>query len=216
MPKDGTINRERILDAAERLVIENGFAATSLDRVIAASATSKGAFFHHFTSKADLARALVERYAAADVAHLDAALEHAAATTDDPAGRVLAFLRVFEDGADDLMAAQSGCLYISVLTERQLADQGTSGPILDAIVAWRIAFSRLLREALPPSSPVEPDALADHLFATFEGAFLLCRSTGDPSHMRAQLTVFRQLVESLLRPDGSPAGEVTAGSRRRG
>jgi len=29
---------------------------------------------------------------------------------------------------------------------------------------------------------------------TFEGAFLLARSTEDPGHMRAQLKVLRQLV----------------------
>jgi len=38
------------------------------------SGTSKGAFFHHFDSKAALARALVDRYAAADIAHLDQAV----------------------------------------------------------------------------------------------------------------------------------------------
>ncbi len=70
MPRDGTATRERILDAAEHLVIENGYAATSVDQVIAASGTSKGAFFHHFDSKRDLARALVERYVEADLAHL--------------------------------------------------------------------------------------------------------------------------------------------------
>lgn len=205
MPKDGTATKERILDTAERLVIDNGFAATSVDQVIADSGTSKGSFFHHFASKLELGRALVTRYAAADLAHLDAGLEHARTTTADPVGRVIAFIRFFEDGAEDLMAAQSGCLYISVLTERQLAQSGTSDEITRAILAWRTAVSRLLRNALP-TGPIDPDALADHVFVTFEGAFLLCRSTGDPSHMRAQLTILRQLLESVLGAGPNPAG----------
>ncbi len=197
MPKDGTATKQRILDTAERLVIDNGFAATSVDQVIAESGTSKGSFFHHFASKLDLGRALVTRYAAADLAQLEAGLEHARATTDDPAEQVIAFITFFEDGAEDLMAAQSGCLYISVLTERQLAQSGTSEEITRAIIAWRTAVASLLGNALP-SSPIDPDALADHLFVTFEGAFLLCRSTGNPTHMRAQLTTLRHLLESLL------------------
>ncbi len=201
VPRDGTATKQRILDTAERLVIENGFAATSLDQVVAESATSKGAFFHHFDSKLDLAQALVARYAAADIAHLDRAEAEAEASADDPVGRVIAFLRVFEDGADGLMAAQSSCLYVSVLTERQLAQSGTSAQITNAIVAWRTTLSRMLRAALEsrgaPHS-VDPDALADHVFVTFEGAFILCRSTDDSQHMRAQLTVLRQLVEALL------------------
>ena len=35
---------------------------------------------------------------------------------------------------------------------------------------------------------------------TFEGAFILARSMNDAGHMRAQLTVLRQLVEALLEP----------------
>jgi len=43
--------------------------------VIKAAGTSKGAFFHHFDSKLDLARSLTERYVVADLAHLQAALD---------------------------------------------------------------------------------------------------------------------------------------------
>jgi TetR/AcrR family transcriptional repressor of nem operon len=58
----------------------------------------------------------------------------------------------------------------------------------------------MLREALParPPDAIDIDALADHLFVTFEGAFILCRSMDDSRHMRAQLTVLRQLIRALL------------------
>ncbi len=203
MPKNGAPTRARILDAAERLVIENGFAATSVDQVIVESGTSKGAFFHHFDSKLELARSLVDRYAVADIAHLEQALEHAAARSDDPARQVIEFVRFFEAGADELMAAQSSCLYVSILTERQLADSGAAVHIGQAIVAWRSALSTMLRAALAArrgSPAVDCDALADHVFVTFEGAFLLCRSTSDNAHMGAQLTALRQLLEALLIP----------------
>jgi TetR/AcrR family transcriptional repressor of nem operon len=198
VPKDGAPTRERILDTAERLVIENGFAATSIDQVITESGTSKGSFFHHFESKLDLARSLVSRYAAADVAHLDEAVTAVRERSEDPATQAIEFVRIFEDGADDLMSAQSSCLYVSILTERQLADAGTSEQITGAIEAWRTALSQILRAALPKESDVDADALADHVFVTFEGAFILCRSTGDSGHMRAQLRVLRELFESLL------------------
>jgi TetR/AcrR family transcriptional repressor of nem operon len=201
VPRDGTATRERILTTAETLVIENGYAATSVDQVIAASGSSKGAFFHHFGSKLDLARSLVERYAAADLGQLDAATRHALATTDDPTGRVDAFLGYFEDRADELMSAQSSCLYVSILAERQLMVAGTSEPILQAVVAWRSGLADLLRAALGErAAAVDVDALADHVFVTFEGAFLLSRSTGDPGHMRRQLATLRRLVAALLAP----------------
>lgn len=202
MPKDGTLTRERILDAAEHLVIENGFAATSVDQVLAAAPTSKGAFFHHFGSKLDLARALTERYVAADVANLHEALA-ATEQVADPAERLVAFVRHFEDRAEAIMAAQSSCLYVAVLTERQLVSNGTAGLITGAIEAWRKEIAGLLHAAaIARGVDLEDlggvDALADHVFVTFEGAFLLCRSTGDSTHMRTQLGVLRSLLTRAL------------------
>jgi len=200
MPKDGTINRERILDAAQHLVIENGFAATSVDQVLQAAGTSKGAFFHHFGSKLDLARSLTERYVAADVEQLEAALD-AIASVADPAERVVAFVRYFEDAAEELMAAQSNCLYVAVLTEQQLISHGTADLINHAIEVWRREIADLLRAAATSQGVDlgDVDALADHVFVTFEGAFLLCRSTRTPQHMRAQLGVLRRMLSSMLR-----------------
>ena len=40
--------------------------------------------------------------------------------------------------------------------------------------------------------------MADHVWVTFEGAFLLARTTGDPDHMRRQLATLRTLVSALL------------------
>ncbi len=199
MPKNGAINRERILDVAQHLVIENGFAATSVDQVLKAAGTSKGAFFHHFDSKRDLARALTERYVAADVAELRAALE-ATASVADPAERVVAFVRHFEDAAEELMAAQSNCLYVAVLTEQQLVSNGTADLITHAIEVWRKEIADLLTAAATSRNLDlgDVDALADHVFVTFEGSFLLCRSTGRPEHMRAQLGVLRRLLASVL------------------
>lgn len=202
MPKDGTINRERILDAAEHLVIENGFAATSVDQVLKTAGTSKGAFFHHFDSKLALARALTERYVAGDIAQLYAALD-ATASVADPAERVVAFVRWFEDRADEVMSAQSNCLYVAVLTEQQLVAQGNADLITEAIEVWRKEIAALLSAAADAGDLDlgDVDALADHVFVTFEGAFLLCRSTGTPTHMRAQLGVLRRLLAAALGVD---------------
>jgi TetR/AcrR family transcriptional regulator, transcriptional repressor for nem operon len=213
MPRDGTATRERILDTAERLMTDQGYNATSLDQVIAESASSKGAFFHHFRSKADLAVRLVERYVVADLAQLDAGLA-AVAGIEDPAARVVGFVRFYEDGADELMSGQSGCLYASVLAEREFTGSEINALVAKATLAWRDALVDLLRPAIAARRPdlgvdvdadidagIDLDALADHLFTTFEGGFILCRTLESTSAMRAQLRVFRQLVEALLRLD---------------
>jgi TetR/AcrR family transcriptional repressor of nem operon len=201
VPRDGTATRNRILDSAERLVLEHGFGATSVDAVIAASKSSKGAFFHHFASKDDLGRALVARYAAADIAHLEQFMAAAEAESDDPARQVVAFVRLFEEAADDIVAAQPSCLYVSFINERQLDREGTGEPIVEAILAWRVRLLDLLRAAaersqVPPGLDLE--AFADHVFVTFEGAFILARSLQDGAHMRRQLRLVRMLMEQTF------------------
>src|SRR5580765_6190692 len=113
MARSGSETRERILDGAERLVLDHGLAATTVDAILAESETSKGAFFHHFPSKNHLARALVERYAAGDVAFLEEFMAKAEATVDDPAMQIVEFIRRFEDAADEMVSQQPSCLYVS-------------------------------------------------------------------------------------------------------
>jgi TetR/AcrR family transcriptional repressor of nem operon len=205
MARDGAQTRERILDGAERLVLEHGLAATSVDAILAESETSKGAFFHHFPTKNHLARALVERYAAGDVAFLEEFMAKAESTSDDPALQIVEFIRLFEDAADEMVSQQPSCLYVSYIYDKQLFEDGTNDVIAGAVVAWRERLAAKLREAAevhPPRMEIDPVTLADHVFATFEGAFMLTRALGDPDLMRRQLALVRGYVALLF---GVPA-----------
>jgi len=145
---------------------------------------------------------LMERYVEADLGLLRAGLA-AVETIADPVERALAFARHFEHWAEELVHEDSACLYIAALSERELLEGPVQDAVLRAITTWRAEVAALLAPALAARAEhihEVPDAheLADHLFTTFEGGYLLCRSLGSPEPMRAQLRVFRQLLESLL------------------
>ena len=57
----GEGTRDRILDIAERLVFERGFNGTSLNDIMTEADLTKGAFFHHFSDKNELARAVLHQ-----------------------------------------------------------------------------------------------------------------------------------------------------------
>jgi TetR/AcrR family transcriptional regulator, transcriptional repressor for nem operon len=202
VPRDGTATRERILDAAQRIVLERGFAATSVDAVLAEAPATKGAFFHHFPSKSDLGRALLARYAAADERLLDDFMARAEAETDDPAEQLVAFVRHFEHAADELAPVQPGCLFVSFIHERQLVGDGDDDLIALSIRHWRARLLEKLEAAArihPPALAVDMASLADQVFTTFEGGFVLARAMHDPRHLRAQLTHLRHYLELLFR-----------------
>ena len=201
MPRNGTPTRERILDSAERLILDRGFAATTIDAILADAGTTKGAFFHHFASKAELARSLVDRYAAADIAALDAIMMRAEAESEDPAEQVIAFVRLFEETAEELASMQPGCLYVSYMYEKQLFDDGTNDTSIDTVKKWRERLHAKLEaaaEAHPPRLRVELGSLADQVFTIFEGGFILARTMNDPTHLRAQLTHLRHYLQLLF------------------
>ncbi len=201
MPRDGTPTRERLLDVAQKLVLERGFSATSVDAVIAGAGVTKGAFFHHFASKNALGGALMQRYADADARSLETFLAAAEELSDDPAEQLLAFARMFEIASGDLPAIQSGCLFASYVYEAELDGEGTSELIAHSIGLWHARMLELLEAAArthPPVVDVDLPSLADQVFATFQGGFILARGLGDPTRLRAQLAQLRQYLELLF------------------
>jgi TetR/AcrR family transcriptional repressor of nem operon len=212
--RDGTANRERILDAAQGLVLERGFAGTSVDAVIAAASTSKGGFFHHFRSKNELGLALLDRYAAGDIRMLDEAMAAAEAETDDPAEQIVALARRFEQVAAELVPIQPGCLFVSFIYERELAGDGSGEVIVGSIRAWRERLLAKLEAAArvhPPAVVVDLRSLADQFFTVFEGGYVVTRALDDPAHLPAQLAHLRHYLELLFGLSAQGVGVDTSG-----
>jgi TetR/AcrR family transcriptional regulator, transcriptional repressor for nem operon len=195
--------RERILDAAQQLVMERGFSATTVDAILEVAGASKGAFFHHFSSKADLGRVLVERYATADGELLEHLMAIAEARTDDPATQLIDFVAAFEEGIEDLSLAQPGCLFVSFVYEQFPGQEETRKLILDDVLRWRERLLEklvLASERRPLALDVDLPSLADQVFTTLEGGFILARATGDPLKLRDQLRHLRAYLTLLLQP----------------
>ncbi len=203
MARDAAATRTRILDAAQELMLERGFAGTPVDEVIAQAGTTKGGFFHHFASKQELARALVQRYVAADMELLDDLFTRAERLSRDPLQQLLLFVALQEEAAEELSAGDPGCLYASFCYERNLVDEATRDLIADAVLAWRSRTRAKLDEVValyPPRLPVDLDALADEGLAVFEGAYVLSRALDDPTLLKGQLRHFRTYLELLFAP----------------
>lgn len=54
--------RKRILEAASTCFAQNGYDATSVDDICRSASVSKGAFYHHFTSKQAVFQELLENW----------------------------------------------------------------------------------------------------------------------------------------------------------
>ena len=87
--KPPEIRREEIMDAAQRLFLERGVGATTIDHVAAGADVAKGTVYLHFASKQALLEALGERFAEQHLACIRTAL--AAKPEQDWKGRLAAW-----------------------------------------------------------------------------------------------------------------------------
>ena len=61
--EEALATRNGLLDAAERLFLEQGVAGTSLNDIAVAAGTTRGAIYWHFRDKADLFNAMMDAMA---------------------------------------------------------------------------------------------------------------------------------------------------------
>jgi AcrR family transcriptional regulator len=85
--------RRSLVDVAERLFTEHGYAATSLDAIVAGADVTKGALYHHYSGKQALFEAVFEKVESAGAQQIQAALTG----HEDPWEKAIAGLRAFLD-----------------------------------------------------------------------------------------------------------------------
>jgi len=201
MPPSTVDTRTRIMDEAQALILDRGYSATSVGAIVEQADLTKGAFFHHFDAKADLARALVERWAEHDLAHLDAALARSDRLARDPVQRLLVFVGLLEEAWEGLTEPYAGCLFVSYVAEAGLFDEGTHAVIRDTLLRWRTEVHGLLQaaaDARPPSVEVDLEATADLLVVAFEGSFVVSRALGEADLVARQIRQYRTYLEGLF------------------
>jgi TetR/AcrR family transcriptional regulator, transcriptional repressor for nem operon len=190
--------RAKLIEAGRALMLARGFSGTRVEEICRQAGVSKGAFYHLFESKEELALAVLEGYYQAGVGRLMAG---DFARIDDPRRRASAFFDHLESIAAELW--QHGCLLGNFATE--LAE---SNPAIHARVGK--LFDRLARSLAPLLAPLadEPQsasavALAEQLLASLEGSIVLARAHAEPQRIVEGIRRFRRLIER--RQGGRPS-----------
>jgi AcrR family transcriptional regulator len=170
----GDATRQRILDVAAAHFMERGFAGTSLNDVIKESGLTKGGFYFHFASKAELAiEALDAIRAGWHGAILQGAGYHPRAVD-----QIVAIVRA---AASSKLTNPSGTA-IGHLCE-EIANFPGVAERLKPFDAWFTMIADLLRRAqeqgdMDPS--VDPDEAAQFAVLSYLGYDQLADVSGDP------------------------------------
>lgn len=219
MATRGEGTRAQIMEAAQQLILSQGFAATSVDAVIARTGLTKGAFFHHFRSKNELAQALMVRFAEQDAALLDRLVERAERLARDPLQQLLLVVGLLEETLAEESEDFPGCLYASYAYEAGLFDDRTHAVIREALLRWRERLADLLRRAAlqhPPRVPLDPGEAADMLTVVIEGAYVVARALRESAVVACQLRHYRNYLELAFGAAGNEDDLVARETMGRG
>jgi AcrR family transcriptional regulator len=197
----GEQTRQKIMDLAEEAVLAKGYAATSIDELIAAAGITKSGFFYHFKDKNELAQALIRRYIERDDEIYDELFLKAEELTEDPLHAYLIFLKLLSDVFGDLPNGHPGCLVAVSCYQEQLFNAEVRALNQKAILAWRIRFRRRLDaivEKYPPKIEINLDALADMMSVVADGGIVSSKALKEPGILKNQILLYRQFVRLVF------------------
>lgn len=194
--------RSKLLDAALTVIRTKGYAATTVDELCAAAGVTKGAFFHHFKSKDELAVAAADHWSQMTGALFAAAPYHDHA---DPLDRVLGYID-FRKALLQGDVPEFTCLVGTMVQEAYEAAPAIR-EACDRSISGHAATLEADIQAVIDSRGLSPDwtakSLALHTQAVLQGAFILAKAKGSAAAAADSIDHLRRYLELLFRPDES-------------
>ncbi|MCK9590117.1 MAG: TetR/AcrR family transcriptional regulator [Terrimicrobiaceae bacterium] len=163
--------KERILDAAETLMLDKSFHSVGLNEILAAVKVPKGSFYHYFESKEQFGVEMLKHYVANATAYKTQMLL-SDSTEANPLQRLLTFL---ENSVAKCQESQGKCPCLIVKLTSEVAD--FSEPMREVLAEgnrqWTGILEKLLREGIAKkkiSSRINPPVMAAVIQDLWTGA----------------------------------------------
>ncbi len=192
-----TPSRTQLLQAALHLIGVQGYSATSVDQICQRAGVTKGSFFHHFTSKDDLALEAVA-YWEQEMTALYAAANYNQAT--DPLDRLHGYLDLraahlsgeLADSTCPMGALVQECYSthaeIRVACERAMSAHA-------AVLARDVAAAKRL---YAPHARWNAESIVNFIEAALQGAFVLAKAKQSPEVVRDDIKHLSRYLRLLF------------------
>lgn len=164
----------RMLDIAERLAQTRGFNGFSYSDIAAELGIAKASLHHHFATKADLGRALMQRYSDG----FDAALAGIEASGDDAYGKLARYAKLYED----VLVNDRLCLCGMLAAEYSTLPESMRAQVrrfFEKNEQWLAALIERGRKEKSLRAGAPARDVARMIVSALEGAMLLARSCED-------------------------------------
>jgi TetR/AcrR family transcriptional repressor of nem operon len=185
--------KEKLVDAARRLMLSKGYAATTVDEICEEAVLSKGSFYHFFSTKEEIGLAALEAFHQRGQKRLS---EGPFTAVADPVERVFSFVDHAESVSKDLWS--EGCLlgtFAVDLAETHPAVRKRVSELFDK----SIANLAKVFEPIASKNKNGPSAqeLAEHFISLLEGAIVLGKAYDDIKRIPESIREFKRYLQVL-------------------
>ncbi len=170
--------KERLIGAAVKLMLRQGFASTSVDEICAEAQVTKGSFFYYFSSKEEICLAAMDAWSCGWHSILDTS---GIDQIPDPLDKIEALFQVMQ--AAYLAPEQDpGCMVGTIAQECSLPSERFREASHAHLEMWQTRTSKLLADAkaaYPPHTDFDPDDLSWWLCTFVQGTMLIAKTETD-------------------------------------
>jgi AcrR family transcriptional regulator len=210
--------RERLVAAAFEEIHRHGYRGAGLDTILATAGVTKGALYHHFDDKADLAHAVIDEVIRGLT--LKRWTGPLASYEGDPiSGLQLVLDVVSAEFCDDRFVdkVELGCPLNNIAQEMSPLDERFRRRVAVVFETWIESFAQALERGRADGTvrrDVDARKVATFVVSSIEGSFGLAKNAKSAPLLRENFEVLKEFLETLR--DGAPPKRVrrTVNSRR--
>jgi TetR/AcrR family transcriptional repressor of nem operon len=189
--------KAKLLDAAKDVIRAQGYSATTVDDICQTAGVTKGAFFHHFESKQELAvTAVLDFSAASDRLFATAPYQE----LPDPVDRLLGYVE-FRKALLQGALPEFTCLLGTMVQEAYLTHPAIREACESGLGEHVAMLESDIAEALRTyggDGQWSAESLAIHMQAVIQGAFILAKARQEPAVAAACLDHLRRYIQALF------------------
>lgn len=198
--KNAESTRDTILNIAAAVIHENGFRATGLNDILSRTGLTKGAFYHHFKSKAELGLAVAREVIDKTIREM----------WIKPLEKSDAGIESLESSLEYAMAANNkalvslGCPLCNLANEMATHDERICAAVRNTIEDWRkniVAVLRRDQEKGILRENIDCEQSAYFILSSLQGAIGLAKPYHSSAPFRSSLRALISYLEGLKKPE---------------
>jgi TetR/AcrR family transcriptional repressor of nem operon len=204
--------RAKLIAATQRMMLRQGYAATTVDQICAEAGLTKGSFFHHFESKDAVGRAAVDAWGEMGTRLYSEAWADPASDPLDQLHRLLDIMISFTTRDEPTL-----CMVGMMSQELALTNPGMREACARHLDDWTRMVVRMLAAAKRlhrPTVDFDPERVGWLLNSIWQGSMLIAKTRRTPDMIVSNLELARTYVASLFPPTRAASSRAAPPAHR--